>query len=48
MPTLELSNNEARIVSYILKMAGNGEIPVNEQTEKVCMNIVNRLNTTVY
>ena len=48
MPTLELSNDEAKIVTYILRMVGNGEIPVNEQTEKVCMNIVNRLNTTVY
>ena len=48
MPTLELSDNEARVVSYILNMIANGELPVNEQTEKVCRDVVNKLNTSVY
>lgn len=44
---LNLTKIEAKVLSKVLTRIANGEIDVDEQTEKVCMNIVSRLNTEI-
>lgn len=48
MPTINLTDDAAYVVSYILNMAATGEIPVSEHAEEICKDVVNQLNTKVY